>query len=60
MLANKQDVRGAMSGVDVSKALNLTAIKDRQWFIQESAAAKGQGLTEGFDWLVTCIQSSRK
>lgn len=42
--------------VQVSDALGLPEIKNRQWSIQETSALKGSGLFEGFDWLVTCIK----
>jgi hypothetical protein len=47
VFANKQDQKGAMSEVEVSQALGLHAIKDRQWHICKSAATKGEGLSEG-------------
>ena len=34
----------------VSDALGLPDIKNRQWSIQETSALKGAGLFEGFDW----------
>lgn len=52
VFANKQDVQGALSAEKVSDALGLTSIKSRQWSIQETSAAKGVGLFEGFDWWV--------
>lgn len=42
--------------IQVSDALGLPEIKNRQWSIQETSALKGSGLFEGFDWLVTCIK----
>ena len=40
----------------MSEALGLPEIRDRQWSIQETCALKGQGLFQGFDWLVQCIK----
>lgn len=34
----------------VSEALGLATLRDRQWSIQETSALKGKGLFEGFDW----------
>ena len=56
VLANKQDQRGALGAKDVSEALGLPDVRNRQWSIQETCATKGKGLSEGFDWLVTCIK----
>lgn len=36
--------------LQVSEALGLSDIKNRQWSIQETSALKGSGLFEGFDW----------
>jgi hypothetical protein len=36
----------------VSDALGLPDIKNRQWSIQETSALRGAGLFEGFDWCV--------
>jgi ADP-ribosylation factor-like protein 1 len=56
VFANKQDAAGAQNAQQVSESLNLTSIKNRQWSIQETSAARGVGLFEGFDWLVSCIK----
>jgi signal recognition particle receptor subunit beta len=55
VFANKQDQPGSLGAKDVSEALRLTEIRNRQWSIQETCALKGNGLFEGFDWLVMCI-----
>ena len=56
VFANKQDMKGSLQAAGVSEALGLATIKNRQWSIQETSATKGRGLSEGFDWLVTCIK----
>ena len=58
VFANKQDMAGALNAAQIGEALGLAAIKDRQWSIQETSAAAGKGLHEGFDWLATAIQAS--
>ncbi|KAJ1534640.1 Arf GTPase arl1, partial [Cladochytrium tenue] len=55
VLANKQDIDGAMSEAEVSEALALTNLKNRQWTIFKCSALKGEGLTESLDWLVTAV-----
>lgn len=40
----------APATAQVTEALGLANIKDRQWSIQETAAVKGEGLFDGFDW----------
>ena len=56
VFANKQDMKGALNAAQLSEAMGLATIKNRQWSIQETSATKGKGLFEGFDWLVTCIK----
>mmetsp|Transcript_22754 Transcript_22754/g.26736 ORF Transcript_22754/g.26736 Transcript_22754/m.26736 type:complete len:186 (+) Transcript_22754:88-645(+) len=55
VFANKQDQPGSLGAKDVSEALRLTELRNRQWSIQETCALKGNGLFEGFDWLVMCL-----
>jgi ADP-ribosylation factor-like protein 1 len=52
VFANKQDSKGALNAQQVSEALGLPEIKNRQWSIQETSALRGAGLFEGFDWCV--------
>lgn len=43
IFANKQDVKGAMSAAEISRQLDLTAIKKHQWHIQSCCALSGEG-----------------
>lgn len=56
VFANKQDQKGALNAEQISDALGLPEVRNRQWSIQETSALKGKGLFEGFDWLVTSIK----
>lgn len=56
VFANKQDQPGALSASEVSKELNLVELKDRSWSIVASSAIKGEGITEGLDWLIDVIK----
>lgn len=58
VMANKQDQPGALKAPAISEKLGLGTITSRQWSIQEAVAARGEGLTEGFDWLVESLKSS--
>jgi ADP-ribosylation factor-like protein 1 len=60
VFANKQDQPNPMSAVEVSTALGLTAIKDRQWQIFNSSALKNVGLEEGMSWLAQTINNRKK
>lgn len=59
IIANKQDMKGAADAGEITKALALSNIKNRQWTIQEASALKGSGLFEGFDWLSTSINARK-
>jgi len=59
VLANKQDLPGAFTPTQVSEALGLSSLKSRQWQIFKCSATKGEGLNEGLDWLVGCIESKK-
>lgn len=55
VLANKQDLPGAMPVAEVAQRLELHKIKDRKWFIQGCSAPTGDGLWEGMDWLSNSV-----
>eukprot|EP01104_Vermistella_antarctica_P004654 TRINITY_DN15074_c0_g1_i1.p1 TRINITY_DN15074_c0_g1~~TRINITY_DN15074_c0_g1_i1.p1 ORF type:complete len:208 (-),score=24.24 TRINITY_DN15074_c0_g1_i1:108-650(-) len=57
VFANKQDLPGAMSAAEITEALNLTSLKNRDWSIFKTSAMKGTGLYEGLDWLSNTIQN---
>ena len=59
VFANKQDQPNALSAAEVSEVLNLTELKDRSWSIVASSAIKGEGLTEGLDWLMDVIKEEQ-
>ena len=51
VIANKQDLPGALTCDQVADKLGLNTLRNRNWFIQGSCAISGDGLTEGFGWL---------
>lgn len=51
ILANKQDIRGAMETVELTEALQLSSIKSHDWHVQAASATRGEGLMEGLEWL---------
>eukprot|EP01111_Echinosteliopsis_oligospora_P003702 TRINITY_DN1579_c0_g1_i1.p1 TRINITY_DN1579_c0_g1~~TRINITY_DN1579_c0_g1_i1.p1 ORF type:complete len:181 (-),score=36.70 TRINITY_DN1579_c0_g1_i1:74-616(-) len=57
VLANKQDLKGAATEAEVTEALGLSSLKNRQWAIFKTSAIKGVGISEGMDWLVNIINS---
>ena len=55
ILANKQDLPQAMSVAEMTEHLGLRNICNHKWYIQAICATSGDGLYEGFDWLVDNI-----
>merc|ERR1712044_141666 len=56
VLANKQDIEGAMSVTEVHQALGLEALKKRTFQIFKASAVKGDGLDESMEWLSNALQ----
>lgn len=52
VFANKQDQPGAKGAGEISEALKLGELKDRNWSIVACSAVDGRGVQEGMDWLV--------
>jgi len=52
IMANKQDLEGAMSPYEITEKLNLINKTNRDWNVQGTCAITGQGLNEGIDWLL--------
>jgi ADP-ribosylation factor-like protein 1 len=52
VFANKQDQPGAKGAGEISEALKLGELRDRNWSIVACSAIDGKGLNEGMDWLV--------
>jgi ADP-ribosylation factor-like protein 1 len=51
VFANKQDQPGAKGAGDISEALKLGELRDRNWSIVACSAVDGSGVDEGMDWL---------
>ena len=54
VFANKQDQPGAKGAGEISEALKLGELRDRNWSIVACSAIDGRGVDEGMDWLVVC------
>lgn len=55
VLANKQDLPGAMAPAELTRALALDAIHDRPWHMRSTVATRGDGLEDGFAWLANQV-----
>jgi ADP-ribosylation factor-like protein 2 len=52
IFANKRDIAGAMDLGAMSSRLGLDKLVNRHWKIVGCSAVTGDGLLDGFDWLV--------
>eukprot|EP00966_Prymnesium_polylepis_P301928 6975549-Prymnesium_polylepis.1 len=53
VMANKQDLPNALDAAAIAAHLGLHALRRRAWHIQPCSALTGDGVGEGFDWLVS-------
>ncbi|XP_004441757.1 PREDICTED: ADP-ribosylation factor-like protein 14 [Ceratotherium simum simum] len=61
LLANKQDVPGALSAEDITRTFNVQRLcSDRNWYVQPCCAVTGAGLIEAFGKLTTFVKSRMK
>ncbi|OQR72163.1 ADP-ribosylation factor protein 1-like [Tropilaelaps mercedesae] len=60
VLANKQDMAGAMTVSEMHAALGLDALKDRTFQIFKTSALKGDGLDEAMEWLSNALTNGGK
>jgi ADP-ribosylation factor protein 1 len=58
ILANKQDLPGALSPGEVADKLRVGQLKDRPWHIQGCCASNGTGLYEGLTGLTKLINNN--
>lgn len=59
VVANKEDIDGAMCADVISAELDLTSIKDRDWSIHTTCAHKGTGISRVFQDVVDKIKAFR-
>ena len=60
ILANKQDVEGALTAQEIAQTLELETAKqyeNRHWSIRPCSAVTGEGLVDAMDWMVQDIGS---
>ncbi len=55
IMANKQDIDGALSPAEVTKELGMSELKGRTWLVQGTSATTGAGLKEGLDWIASVL-----
>lgn len=63
IFANKQDLNTAAPAdaiLNIMREAKILLDDDRRWQIQACSAATGEGLNEGLEWLVGCLQDERR
>ena len=59
VLANKQDLPGAVRPDNIVEGLKLNSVRKHQWFVQQCSATTGAGIYEGLDWLHRSLKERR-
>ena len=57
VLANKQDMKEAMSITEIYTALGLDVLKNRTFQIFKTSAIRGEGLDDAMEWLSNAIKA---
>ena len=57
ILANKQDIPGALTKEMLTRVLDLRKMTSRRWHIEGCSALTGEGLLQGLDWCAKDIGS---
>ncbi|XP_029473234.1 ADP-ribosylation factor-like protein 14 [Rhinatrema bivittatum] len=61
VLANKQDLPGALNAEEITRKLNMRRhCSDRDWFVQPCCALTGQGLAEGLGKVAEFAKNFKK
>lgn len=60
VLANKQDMAGALAPRDLVPVLGLDKLRGREWHVQGTVATRGDGLYEGLDWLSRTLKAMHR
>ncbi|MQM17514.1 hypothetical protein Taro_050487 [Colocasia esculenta] len=60
ILANKQDLPGAVSAEEVARYLDLKELDDRHYLFESVSAYEGIGIKAAIDWLVATMERSKR
>ena len=52
VFANKQDLLNAFSADEIRDSLELNHVQQRKWKIQSCSSKSGEGLEDGFQWVM--------
>lgn len=60
ILANKQDLGGAVSAEELARYLDLKELDERPHMFEAVCAYDGMGIKDGVDWLVEAMERSKR
>eukprot|EP01027_Heterolobosea_sp_BB2_P017945 GEZU01025358.1.p1 GENE.GEZU01025358.1~~GEZU01025358.1.p1 ORF type:complete len:180 (+),score=35.00 GEZU01025358.1:175-714(+) len=60
VFANKSDLPNAIHSAEMTERLQLSKLKNRAWFVQDTCALTGDGLMVGLNWLASNFKGSKK
>lgn len=60
VLANKQDMPHAASASEITGALDLNKMTNKEWYVQTTCATSGEGLVDGLEWLARKVKDKKK
>ena len=55
IMANKQDIHGAISPEEIRQMITMELLQERKCLVQGCSAITGEGIQEGFDWMVNAL-----
>ncbi|EAL62745.1 ADP-ribosylation factor-related [Dictyostelium discoideum AX4] len=53
IFANKQDMLNPITPAELVNSLDLNSLTNKKWHVQPCSAVRGDGIYEGFDWIVS-------
>jgi len=60
VLANKQDLDGALPPNEITGILRMRDIKERSWLVQGTSVNTGKGLKEALEWMASVLLKKKK
>ena len=55
-----KDMPNAASASEITDALDLTKMTQKQWFVQATCATTGEGIVEGLEWLAQKVKEKKR
>ena len=56
VVANKQDLPGAMDAAELTQRMGMESLGQRAWHVQAACAVTGEGVKEGLGWMAQALE----